>query len=47
LFCIFLLSVSAFAQSDRGTITGTVADASGALIAGAQVALTNVDTGTK
>ena len=32
------------AQIDRGTISGTVADSSGALIAGATVTVTNVDT---
>src|SRR5215470_14179636 len=36
----------AFAQGDRGTITGTVADASGSLIPGATVAITNTETGT-
>src|SRR5581483_6804109 len=34
-----------FAQADRGTITGTVSDATGALIPGAKITLTNVDTG--
>jgi hypothetical protein len=34
-----------FAQADRGTITGTISDATGALIPGAKVNLTNVDTG--
>jgi hypothetical protein len=44
--CLFAM-VCAFAQSDRGTITGTVADATGALIPGAQVVLTNQETGTR
>lgn len=35
----------AFAQVDEGTITGMVADASNALIPGAEVTLTNTDTG--
>lgn len=39
-----ILSVPALAQTFRGGISGTVADASGAVVAGAQV--TAVDTGT-
>ncbi|MEO5926237.1 MAG: TonB-dependent receptor [Bryobacteraceae bacterium] len=35
------------AQSDRGTITGTVSDPSGAFVAAAMVAARNLDTGTK
>ena len=41
----FLLLTSAFAQSDRGTITGTVADPLAAMIPGAKVVARNVDTG--
>ncbi len=44
--CI-LLAALAFAQSDRGTITGTVTDATAAVVPGATVVLTNVATGTK
>src|SRR5882757_2269957 len=33
------------AQTDTGRVTGTVADATGAVIPGASVTLTNVDTG--
>jgi len=40
-----LLSPSLFGQSDRGTITGTVTDPSGAVISGASVAATNTATG--
>jgi hypothetical protein len=40
-------SIMMLAQSDRGTITGTVSDASGALIPGAKVTLTNTQTGTR
>jgi hypothetical protein len=43
----FLLSWSLLAQSNRGTITGTVSDAQGALIPGVQVVLTNSETGAK
>src|SRR4029079_8567173 len=45
LFVLSLLSTALFGQSDRGVITGTVTDASGALIPGAQVVTTNVNTG--
>ncbi|MCU1325480.1 MAG: hypothetical protein JWN34_850, partial [Bryobacterales bacterium] len=48
---LFALAITSalclLAQSDRGTITGTVTDASGALIPGAKVALINVDTDTR
>src|ERR1035441_6017901 len=43
--CCLLLSVAAFAQSDRGTITGTVTDPSSAAVAGAKVEAKNVDNG--
>jgi hypothetical protein len=35
--CLLLFASSVFAQSDRGTITGTVSDTSGAVVAGAQI----------
>jgi hypothetical protein len=35
------------AQSDRGTVTGTVADATNAVIPGVRVTATNAETGTK
>ncbi len=38
-------SVLMLAQTDRGTITGTVTDASGAVIVGAKVTATNTATG--
>ncbi|PYV91032.1 MAG: hypothetical protein DMG05_08355 [Acidobacteria bacterium] len=41
----FGLCLSAFAQTDRGTITGTVTDSSGAVIAGVKVTVTNAATG--
>jgi hypothetical protein len=37
----------AVAQSDRGTITGTVTDPTGAMVPGASVVLTNIGTQTK
>ena len=42
---IGLAAVCAFAQSDRGIITGTVADPTGAFIPAAQIVLTNADNG--
>jgi len=38
---VILFAMSAFAQSDRASITGTVKDASGAVITGVQVTATN------
>src|SRR5664279_2192339 len=44
----FLLATGAvWAQSDRGTITGTVTDQEGAVVAGAVLAATNTETGAK
>ena len=44
---LFLLLLSTlFAQSDRGAITGTIADPAGAVVAGAQVEAKHVDSGT-
>src|SRR5262245_52881936 len=40
-----VFGVTLFAQSERGTITGTVRDASGAVVPGAKVTLTNTQTG--
>ncbi|MBV8904197.1 MAG: carboxypeptidase regulatory-like domain-containing protein, partial [Acidobacteriia bacterium] len=40
-----LLATTAFCQDPRGTILGTVSDASGAIVPGANVTVTNVDTG--
>ncbi|HEY2013388.1 MAG TPA: TonB-dependent receptor [Bryobacteraceae bacterium] len=42
-----LLSSLLLAQSDRGVITGTVSDSTGALIPGVHVVLTNANTGAK
>ena len=42
---LLTLAGAAFAQRDLATILGTVTDTSGAVIAGAQVTVTNQDTG--
>jgi len=43
---LFLLFAAALlAQSDRGTITGTIQDATGAVVPGSKVTLTNTQTG--
>src|ERR1700746_2869811 len=43
--CLLGFTVLALAQSDRGTITGTVADPAGAVVAGAPVEIKNVENG--
>src|SRR5579871_6628338 len=40
-----LTGMLAFAQSDRGTITGTVADPAGAVVANAMIEVKNIETG--
>src|SRR5579872_417015 len=40
-----ILAAAAFAQSDRGTVTGTVTDPAGAVIAGANIEAKNTETG--
>ncbi len=45
LLLIALHTTIAFAQLDQGTITGLVQDSSGGVVPGAQVTLTNTDTG--
>jgi hypothetical protein len=42
-----LLTTAAFAQSDRGTIAGTVTDPSGAVVAGAKVEIQNLTNGSR
>ena len=44
---ILVLAVSAFAQSDRGNITGTVMDSSSAVIPGAKVVVSDPATGSR
>jgi hypothetical protein len=47
-FAVFVLSCAlAFGQSDRGVITGTVSDSTGALIPAVQIVLVNTNTGAK
>jgi hypothetical protein len=41
---IFFAAIPLAAQSDRASITGTVADQTGAVVAGAEVTVSNVDT---
>ena len=45
IVCFLLLALAAFGQGDRGTITGTVSDPGGAVVAGAAVEARNVATG--
>lgn len=45
LVCVLLAAVSLSAQTFRGTILGTVSDASGAVVAGAKVTVKNTGTG--
>ena len=45
--CLLLLTAAAFAQSDRGTITGTVKDPAEAVVAGATVTVRNAATGAE
>src|SRR5712692_9448770 len=43
--CSFWCAVALFAQSDRGTITGTVSDPAGAVVASAPIQAKNIETG--
>ena len=45
--CVFLMAAAAFAQSDRGTVTGTVADQTSAVIPGARIVATNTETSAR
>jgi hypothetical protein len=44
---VLALVVAAYAQTSRGTVTGTVLDPTGAVIGGARVTLTGVETGLR
>jgi hypothetical protein len=46
LFLFIVAQSALWAQEGRGTITGRVADMSGAVIAGAEIRVTNKETGT-
>ena len=39
--CLFVFSLTAFAQTDRGTITGVISDPAGAVVANASVEAKN------
>src|SRR5512137_807985 len=43
--CVLVFSAIAFAQSDRGTITGTITDPAGAVISGAAIKAKNTANG--
>ena len=44
-FPVFLVAAAAFAQTDRGTITGTISDSTGAVVASANLEAKNLETG--
>jgi Carboxypeptidase regulatory-like domain len=46
ILCLLMLGGSAAAQSDRGTIAGSVLDSSGAAVGGAAITITGADTGS-
>ncbi|MCU1338065.1 MAG: hypothetical protein JWO19_3646, partial [Bryobacterales bacterium] len=43
--CVFAFALTALAQGDRGTITGTIADPAGAVVVSAPIQAKNVETG--
>jgi hypothetical protein len=47
LVCMLLVMGGAYAQSERGTITGTIADAAGAMVPNAPVEAKNTQTGAE
>ena len=44
---LFVLAAAAYGQTSRGTVSGTIIDASEAVIAGARVVLTGTETGVR
>ena len=44
---VCLIGVCAFAQSNQGTITGTISDPAGAVVPGAQLEVKNTATGVQ
>src|SRR5262245_21595857 len=47
LAALLLVAISANAQTSRGTVTGTVLDPTGAVVSGANITLTGVETGVR
>ena len=47
LIALILCSVAALAQTATGTITGTISDPAGAVVANAPLELKNTETGTR
>src|SRR5215813_14293 len=47
IVAVLTLAVALHAQTSRGTVTGTVLDPSGAVMGGARVTLTGIDTGVR
>ena len=45
--CSLLCALTAWGQGDRGTITGTVSDPAGAVVAAAPIEIRNVETGAR
>jgi uncharacterized membrane protein len=45
LVCLFIFAVPIVAQSNKGTIVGTVLDPNGAVVPGAKITVTNAATG--
>src|SRR4051812_34767786 len=45
LLCAFAFALTTVAQSNKGTITGTITDPNGAVVKEAKVTVTNVATG--
>jgi hypothetical protein len=43
--CLLVIHAVVFAQSDRGTITGTIVDPGGAMVPNASIEVKNVNTG--
>ena len=43
--CLLASSISVFAQSDRGTITGTISDPAGAVVASVPIQVRNLENG--
>jgi hypothetical protein len=45
--CLLILAGMAIAQTDRGTITGTISDPAGAVAPGAAIKAKNIGTGAE